>query len=86
MPSWCRMVACRLLDVEGLLHRSAAQFVGGANADAALDAAAGQPHGETVGVMVPADARGRTRWSAADRIRRPRRPAWSRAGRAASGP
>src|SRR6266571_3835791 len=42
----------QVLHVEGVLHGGAAQLVGLADADAALDTAAGQPHREAVGVVV----------------------------------
>src|SRR5687768_12478898 len=41
-------------DVVAVLDGVEADLVGGAVGHAALDAAAGQPHGEAVGVMVPA--------------------------------
>ena len=44
------------LDVEGIFDGGAAQLVGPAHAHAALDAAAGQPHREAVGVVVAAGA------------------------------
>ena len=52
------MVACRFLTWKRSLHGGAAQLVGLADADAALDAAAGQPHREAVGVVVAAGALG----------------------------
>ena len=52
------MVACRCLTWKRILDGGAAEFVGLADADAALDAAAGQPHGEAVGVVVAAGALG----------------------------
>ena len=48
----------QVLDVEAVLDGGAAQLVGLADADAALDAAAGHPHGEAVGVVVAAGALG----------------------------
>ena len=68
-------------DVVAVLDGVEAELVGGAVGDAALDAAAGQPDREAVGVVVAAvgalrrRACGRTRW--------PRRRASRRAGRAA---
>ena len=50
--------AVQVLDVEPVLDRGAAQLVGLAHACAALDAAAGQPHGEAVSVVVAAGALG----------------------------
>ena len=48
----------QVLDVEAVLDGGAAEFVGLADADAALDAAAGHPHREAVGVVVAAGALG----------------------------
>src|SRR5437764_11509438 len=47
---------CRMepLDMEPVLDGGAAELVGLADAGAALDAAAGQPHGEAVRVMIAA--------------------------------
>src|SRR5690348_12692411 len=42
-----------VLYLERLLDGGTAEFVGLADADAALDPAAGQPHREAVGVVVP---------------------------------
>ena len=52
------MVACRCLTWKRLFDGGGAEFVGRADADAALDAAAGHPHGEAVGVVVAAGAFG----------------------------
>ena len=48
----------QVLDVEPVLDRVVAQLVGRPDAQAALDAAAGRPHREPVGVVVAAGARG----------------------------
>ena len=49
----------QVLDVEAVVDGGrAAEFVGLADADAPLDAAAGHPHGEAVGVVVAARALG----------------------------
>ena len=40
-------------DVVAVLHGMESQFVRGPMGDAALDAAAGEPDGESVGMMVP---------------------------------
>ena len=52
------MVACRCLTWKRFVDGGAAEFVGLADADAALDAAAGHPHREAVGVVVAAGALG----------------------------
>src|SRR5215212_9736702 len=46
----------QVLDVERLLHGAAAELVGLADADTALDAASCRPHGKAVGVVVAAGA------------------------------
>ena len=71
-------------DVVAVLDGVEAELVGRAVDDAALDAAAGQPDGEAVRVMVAAV--GTLARRACGRTRSPRRPASRRAGRAASGP
>ena len=71
-------------DVVAVLDGVEAELVGRAVDDAALDAAAGQPDGEAVGVVVAAVGRPGRR--ACGRTRCPRRRASRRAGRAASGP
>ncbi len=48
----------QVLDVERLLDGGAAELVGFAHGDAALDAAAGEPHGEAVCIVVAAGALG----------------------------
>ena len=48
----------QVLDVEAVADGGCAEFVGLADADAALDAAAGHPHGEAVGVVIAAGAVG----------------------------
>ena len=48
----------QLLDVERAVDGLVAELVGGADGDARADAAAGQPHGEAVGVVVAAGALG----------------------------
>src|SRR5205823_14159743 len=45
-----------VFDVERPVRGSATQFVGAANGDAALDAAAGQPHGKAVSIVVATGA------------------------------
>ena len=82
----------QVVDVDLVLDRLEAELVGRAVDVAALDAAAGQPHGEAVVVVVAAvdlaGVRARlaaARPSACGRTRRPRSPACRRAGRAASG-
>lgn len=40
-------------DVVAVFHRMETEFVRGSVGDAALDAAAGEPHRESVGVMIP---------------------------------
>lgn len=42
------------LDVHGVFDGGGAEFIGRADADAALDAATGSPHGEAVGVVIAA--------------------------------
>ena len=77
----------QVVDADAVDGGLVADLVGGAVMDAALDAAAGQPGGEGVRVVVAAGAcRSRTAARpAAGRTRRPRSPASNPAGRAASG-
>ena len=57
----------QLLDVEPVLDRLVAQFIGTADTDASLDAAAGHPHGESRGVVVAPGAFGVLgRWLSAE--------------------
>ena len=49
-------MACRCLTWNGSFDRRRAELVGHADAVAALDAAAGHPHGKAVGVVVAAGA------------------------------
>ena len=74
----------QVADVAAVDDGLVAELVGLAVAGAALDAAAGQPVGEALGVVVAA-AVVALRRPAAGRTRRPRRPASRPAGRAASG-
>src|SRR5262245_49281568 len=45
----------QIVDVDAVLGGTEAEFVGGAESDAGLDAAAGQPHGKGLDVVIPAD-------------------------------
>ena len=55
-PRQCRMVACRSWTCDPVLDRVQADLVGRAVGHAALDAAAGHPDREAVGVVVAAVA------------------------------
>ncbi len=46
-----------VFDMEGVVHRAAADFVGRADGDAAFDSAAGHPGGEAVAVVIAPAAR-----------------------------
>ena len=90
MPSRCRIVAWKSWTWTGSSTTLIAEVVGLAVGDARLDAAAGHPEREGVGVVVAAPAACGRRCcpagTACGRTRRPRSPACRRAGRAASGP
>ena len=80
----------QVVDVDIVLHGLEAELVGGAVDLSALDAAAGQPDREAVGVVIASvDLPGSpnsARPSACGRTRRPRGPASRQGGRAAPGP
>ena len=71
----------QVVDVDLVLHRPEAVVVGGAVDLAAAHAAARQPHGEAVGVVVAAGRSCPARWGCG-RTRRPRPPACGPAARA----
>ena len=56
MPSWCSIVACRSWTVHDVLDGGIAQLVGRAVDEAAANAAAGQPDGHRLVVVVAAVA------------------------------
>ena len=79
------MRGVQVVDVDPVLDDVEAEVVGLAERDARLDAAAGQPHGEGVGVVVAAVVAALDHRRAAE-LAAPDRPACRRAARAASGP
>ena len=61
MPQQVQHRGVQVVDVDDVLDGVVAELVGGAVGDAALDAAAGQPHREALDVVVAAVALGHRR-------------------------